>query len=69
MNNFGLDFSQGYSVYELECPWCGSKNAVDYEDFGEAHNGSESETACSNCEKPLKTEIDFMFTIRKIDDE
>lgn len=60
-----LDFDSGYNVHDLECPWCGKTNAVDYESFGNATNGSESESECMNCEKPLHTVIDFHFTIRK----
>jgi len=60
-----LDYDLGLDVYALECPWCGENNVVDYEDFGEASNGSESDTEFAKCEKPLHTVIDFQFTIYK----
>lgn len=60
-----LDYDLGLNVSALECPWCGESGVVDYDDFGEATNGSESDTECAKCEKPLHTTIDFQFTIRK----
>jgi hypothetical protein len=61
-----LEYDTGLNVYALKCPWCGNSNAVDYESFGSATNGSESDTECNVCERPLHTTIDFQFTIRKL---
>lgn len=36
------DYSISTNIRELECPWCGEKGIVDYEDF-EDGNGAESD--------------------------
>ena len=58
------ELSINTNVRELECPWCGQKGVVDYEDFEEG-NGAESEAECGNCEKPLHTQVNYEFWIRK----
>lgn len=55
----------GYNIYNLKCPYCGDDECVDYEDFPEG-NGNTSEAYCSNCEKTLITQVDYIFRIRTV---
>ncbi len=66
MSNF--EYDTGYTAQELACPWCGHSGAVDYDDFPSG-NGNQQETYCSVCEKPLITQVDYTFMVKKGDEK